>query len=249
MDKESINILNNLTSEFYLSCSDSFSATREHPWHGWDLCLASLKNLLHQEQLSVLDLACGNLRFISFLQKHTSAKLDAYAVDSCPQLLSNEVNAHFSDVDIIQELQNQTLTTALSHIPTCDITCSFGFFHHIPGNMHRFACMDTLLAKTKQDGFVLISLWQFSHSLKLLNKAEHATAQALALYPNLQLEPGDYLLNWQDDEHVFRYCHDFSDDEINDLIQHVTDKAKLVSRFNADGKDDNLNCYLVFQKL
>lgn len=248
MDRLSKDTLTTLTTEFYAQCAQSFSLTREHPWLGWKGCIDCIDTLNTADELSVLDIACGNLRFEAFLAKNLSATLDFYAIDSCPQMLDKSVQLNFFELDIIHKLDNKSFYAAIESIPLCDIVCSFGFFHHIPGIELRYSLLDAMLNKTKQSGYILISLWQFAKNEKLLTKAKATTEHACNLYPELHLEQGDWLLGWQNNTNLFRYCHSFDDDEIDALINYVSDKAKLTARFNADGKDNDLNCYLIFEK-
>lgn len=62
-----------------------------------------------------------------------------------------------------------------------------------------------------------------------------------------QFNEGDYLLGWRNLPGVYRYCHSFSDEEIDSLVTLVADKAKCVARFRADGRTGSLNEYLVLQ--
>lgn len=62
-----------------------------------------------------------------------------------------------------------------------------------------------------------------------------------------QFNEGDYLLGWRNLPGVYRYCHSFSDEEIDSLATLVADRAKCVARFRADGRTGSLNEYLVLQ--
>ena len=250
MDIETARILNALTSDFYARCAASFAATRTRPWYGWERCLEALDSVLAKPELSVLDFGCGNLRFENFLQQHTNAQLGIYAVDSCPELLdASQRMIHFVNLDIVSALWDRKLKDALIDVPACNLTCAFGLMHHIPGQEAREALLDTIINKTQIGGYALLSLWQFEHDERLARKAQTTTQVALERYPNLQLDEGDWFLGWQDEPNVLRYCHNFSDAEIDALIEHVNDRARLVERFNADGPNDDLNCYLVLQRL
>ena len=46
--------LTRITSEFYAQQAQSFSATRQAPWQGWQKCLESMPQLLAGEKPSVL---------------------------------------------------------------------------------------------------------------------------------------------------------------------------------------------------
>lgn len=250
MDAKTACKLNALTSDFYTRCATSFSSTRSQPWHGWERCLETIDAGIQQRpDISVLDFGCGNLRFEDFLTTHASARIHAYGIDSCTDLLPRTHDIQFKNLDIISTLWDETLADKLKDIPSCDLTCAFGLMHHIPGIHQRSQFLDIMLNKTRPGGYVLVSLWQFERDERLARKARETTQYALERYPDLQLDKGDWLLGWQDESDVLRYCHSFTDAKIDRLITHVTDKAQLVDRFCADGPNDDLNCYLVLQCL
>lgn len=250
MDIKTARMLNALTGEFYTRCAASFAQTRTRPWHGWQRCLDALGDvMLSRQELSVLDLGCGTLRFEDFLVEHTHAHLNVYAVDSCEAFLKNKHNVHFINLDIISTLWDDTFPSHLNDVPLCNLTCAFGLMHHIPGMRARMALLDTMLNKTTSGGYILISFWQFERDARLSRKARAATVAALERYPDLQLDENDWLLGWQDEADALRYCHSFTDAEIDTFVTHAADRAQLVDRFNADGPNDDLNCYLVFRRL
>ena len=71
----------------------------------------------------------------------------------------------------------------------------------------------------------------------------HALAE-LGLPP---LDAGDRLLGWRDEPGAYRYCHSFTDGEIDALAASVGHAVTEVARFRADGRDGALNSYLVLQ--
>lgn len=248
MDANTIHILNQWTTNFYASCADSFSATRQQPWDGWERLLDELSFEDRTETLSVLDVGCGNLRFEEFLTKHANADLELWAIDNCPQLLSPKTSVRFQELDIVSTLMSRDFLPSLK-APPCEWVTSFGLFHHIPSRELRMVLLENLIAKAKPGGVIVISLWRLEKDPRLLKKAQATTAEALALHPELQLEDHDWLLGWQDSSNVFRYCHSFSDAEIDDLIQRARTQTTLIHRYGADGKNHELNEYLVFEKL
>ena len=98
MDLQTQTTLNRMTSRFYRAHASSFSATRQAPWHGWqrslDVALAALdspqgENRANQSTapLTVLDLACGNLRYERFLAETLPSRaISAWAVDNADAL-------------------------------------------------------------------------------------------------------------------------------------------------------------------
>ncbi len=249
--------LSYVTSEFYAQQTQSFSATRQMPWQGWQQCLDAMPQLLVGEKPSVLDVGCGNLRFARFLRDEAGIVPAKYfAVDNCKPLVeSGDAGAHvselvFIELDVIKSLLDNTLSSRLI-VPACDLVVAFGFLHHVPGAQKRIQLLRTLLEKTKPGGFVCVSFWQFMNSQKLAAKAQETTAQGLRALgiDASELEEHDYLIGWQDKANTWRYCHHFSQEELDELLASLGPDVHVCTQFSADGKDNNLNRYVILQRL
>ena len=249
--------LSYVTSEFYTQQAQSFSATRQMPWQGWQQCLDAMPQLSAGEKLSVLDVGCGNLRFARFLCDEVGIVPAKYfAVDNCKPLVeSGEADIHISELafielDVIKSLLDNTLSSRLI-IPPCDLVVAFGFLHHVPGAQKRIQLLRTLLDKTKPGGFVCVSFWQFMNSQKLAAKAQEITAQGLRALgiDASELEEHDYLIGWQDKADTWRYCHHFSQEELDELLGSLGSDVQVYAQFSADGKDNNLNRYVILQRV
>lgn len=246
-----------ITSEFYAQQAQSFSATRQMPWQGWQQCLDAMPQLLSGEKPSVLDVGCGNLRFARFLCDEAGIVLSKYfAVDNCKPLVeSGDAGAQvselaFIELDVIKSLLDNTLSSRLT-VPSCDLVVAFGFLHHVPGAQKRIQLLHTLLDKTKPGGFVCVSFWQFMNSQKLAAKAQETTAQGLRALgiDASDLEQNDYLIGWQDKADTWRYCHHFSQEELDELLASLGLDVHVCAQFSADGKDNNLNRYVILQRV
>jgi SAM-dependent methyltransferase len=255
-----------LTNIFYTSCAQSFSQTRERAWDGWDQALKEIKNInaegaaseskITNLPISVLDLACGNMRFSRFLEQNKITS-QVLGIDSCNDLHAlgeaasfTHVHTNYVQLDIISALANNSLTqTLLTNVTSkLDLSVCFGFFHHLPQYELRKHALQSLIDLTKQDGFIVIAFWQFTNSERLLKKATDATKRAqLTTEISLDTANGDYFLGWQDDTNIFRYCHNYSEEEINSLITTQDKRVREVARFSADGKTNNLNRYVILQ--
>ena len=131
--------------------------------------------------------------------------------------------------------------------PRCDLAVSFGFLHHIPLPRWREEVLAMLAAKVRPGGFVIVSLWRFLENPLLARKAEATHEHALAELGLPPLDAGDRLLGWRDEPGAYRYCHSFTDGEIDALAASVGHAVTEVARFRADGRDGALNSYLVLQ--
>lgn len=131
-----------------------------------------------------------------------------------------------------------------------DCVVSFGFMHHVPGTQWRERFLNTLIDVTEPGGLICLSLWRFMDNEALAEKA-HRThrsgTQELSL-DAAQFEPSDYLIGWKNKPGAYRYCHSFTDSEVDALLASTGGKAKCLACFRADGRSDNLNEYLILRK-
>lgn len=205
--------------------------------------------------LSVFDLACGNLRFERYLEEALpDASLHIYAVDSCDELVSSADGPNapvtYESADIVGGLIDGSPLSRLHHAPQSDMAVSFGFLHHVPGEELRVRVLEGLIDAVRPGGCVAVSLWQFMNNLALAAKAEvtHAQAiEALDITPDA-LDEGDYLLGWKNVEGAWRYCHHFSDEEVDRLVAAISSRARVIDSFEADGRTGAMNRYVVLQK-
>ena len=261
MDLATARELSRLTGDFYARTSASFAQTRTTPWSGWQRVIDELGTCGTADgpaaSLRVVDLACGNLRFERLLAGAASegrvpSPIEVHALDSCDAMLDEPpitgVAVTYTHLDIAEVLfagdaLQDTLGTHVADLAVC-----FGFMHHLCLPTHRQRVLEALVESVVPGGMIAVSFWQLSKSERLLGKARAVTELAVTQYGLYGLEEGDYLLGWQDRTDVLRYCHDFSEQEIDDLAQAVA-SAEEVARFSADGATGNLNRYLIMRRL
>lgn len=246
MDTATADRLSQLTTAFYEQVAESFSATRQAPWEGWGRVLEET-SLVQREDLRLLDLACGNLRFERYLAGLRTSPMHVTAVDTCEGLapVSPIENASitYSHLDLTDS-GNLACTLGKS---TFDAAVCFGFMHHLPLHGQRVHLLRTLMDCVKPQGYVAVTFWQLSNSGRLLEKARSNTERAAQKLGITGLDSNDYLLGWQDRTDVVRYCHDFTEDEIDRLIAAAAPQAGETARFSADGATGNLNRYLILR--
>lgn len=277
MNNQTANILRRINNEFYAKNAASFASTRNNSWRGWQQAMEAIQAkdssfFTGGEELRVLDVACGNLRFETWLSdRYPDCSFDFAAVDNCQGLLpvfdGEEPSATtrfgaagngavvFQDLDVLDQLLSGGFRQVEDAIEgeDFDLVCSFGFMHHVPDSHNRIKLVHALASKVRPGGFLVLSLWQFMNSEELAARARESHAAGLerfaaeGLSPT-QLEPGDYLLGWNGDADAFRYCHHFNDVETAWLTMGVGEIARPVASFSCDGRTGNLNGYLVLQR-
>jgi SAM-dependent methyltransferase len=183
---------------------------------------------------------------------------------------------HYQELDILGLLLDGARLGDHLTAPPCDLSVSFGFMHHIPQRACREAALAGLVEQTRPGGLVIVSLWRFMDDEGLAQRARAiqeralrelglaaasaptaggraaAGAPAAADTPDAPtaartLDENDYLLGWQGIPGAYRYCHSFTDDEIDQLATSIVTRAPVVARFEADGRTGALNTYLVLQ--
>lgn len=156
-----------------------------------------------------------------------------------------------------------------------DLVACFGFMHHVPGEELRRELARELVHTARPGGIIAVSFWQFMDDKRLAAKAQEADRQAMAPFQGpdqslpangaaarplptnqpvraergpLDLEQGDHFLGWQGNTQTLRYCHHFTEAEIDALARSVSSEARELARFSADGKNNSLNRYLVLMR-
>lgn len=245
---------------------------------------------------SVLDIACGNLRFEAFLANaYPHIDWSFFAVDNCEPLVASgqediAKKVHFTCEDIVSNLLEALPAAEPANIPALaaatpfDLVVSFGFLHHIPSFDLRRRFLLEALSQVKPGGYLAVSFWQFLNDPAKRAKIEQTHAEALAFFagdretrandrdaldpgvgssssgdPNSgclklpaffadSLEPNDYFLGWKNEPGNYRYCHHFSNEEIDRIITALAPHTTVVESFSADGKPGNLNHYVILQR-
>ena len=244
---------------------------------------------------SVLDIACGNLRFEAFLANaYPHIDWSFFAVDNCEPLVASgqediAKKVHFTCEDIVSNLLEGLPAAKPANIPALaaatpfDLVVSFGFLHHIPSFDLRRKFLLEAFSQVKPGGYLVVSFWQFLNAPAKRAKIEQTHVEALAFFasgaearandrdaldrgvgsfssdnPNPSclkppaffagsLEPNDYFLGWKNEPGNYRYCHHFSNEEIDRIIAALAPHATVVESFSADGKPGNLNRYVILQ--
>jgi SAM-dependent methyltransferase len=241
MDAATAAYLIEINREFYTRFGDSFSATRHRLQPGVWRVLGMLKG-----DESILDLGCGNGELARELAKrrHHGPYL---GVDfSLPLLREAEAQpegflARFMEADLTQL---SVVSRQLSVAGGWSVITAFAVLHHIPSHDLRLELLRVANQLLKQDGAFIHSNWQFLNSAKL--KARIQPWQAVNL-SGAQVDPGDYLLDWQSGGQGLRYVHHFNEQELSDLAKESI--FAVIDTFYSDGETGNLGLYQIWKSL
>jgi len=249
MDDTTIKRLANLTTSFYQKTATDFSASRNMAWEGWEQLLPTISTI-KSSPTRVLDIACGNGRFAYFLsQKFPKKKFEYVGIDNNDQLLRDakkqsvtlNITLQFQKVDIIESLLDKK--ELLEDHQKFDLVVAFGFLHHIPGKELREQFFLFIKELCAESGYSVVTFWDFISAQRLEKK--QVDPDILGIDHN-KLDDGDYILDWQRGTAALRYANHTTPKERYRLAK--ASGLELVSEFCADGKEKNLNHYLVLQK-
>lgn len=215
--------INQLNSEFYSKHNKSFDKSRkDNFWKGFE----NVKKYLKNDQ-KILDLGCGNGRFLEFLmQNHT--KFEYLGVDNSSDFIIKNTQNYpaqkFIEVDIVSDLGQI--------INKYDLVTIFGVTHHIPSYEYRMEWFQKLREILNIEGVLVLSFWEFN-----FDKADKD------FKPNFyQIEKNDYFLGWKGDFSSHRYCHYFDQEEIEE-IKKILSNFRVLEEYSLDD-----NRYLILKK-
>jgi tRNA (uracil-5-)-methyltransferase TRM9 len=235
MKRSIIDQIVKLNTDFYQYHAEAFSRSRLNPWEGWgQICDTIQKQFPSQktQMISVLDLGCGNGRFLGFMANFVGEfpKFTYLGLDTCSKFLvplekEYQLDDHirFQALDVITNLDKLT--------ENYDVICAFGMYHHIPSQELRLNWVRQCLNLLTDRGILIISLWNFPLDKTLPSPID----------PD-DLEAGDYFLGWQDDTSHLRFAHLTNPTELTafTISEQFTNAIKPHST--------NYNTYLVLKK-
>jgi len=269
MDPQTRLALNAINREFYAAeeSAAGFSATRDHPWPGWERVWREVRRTGPTDRaLSVLDAGCGNGRFAAFLAERSPETIHYVGIDASQPLLKIAAQraqplarAQFVCGDLTNDLANDLSEASTAKASTekasFDSVVLFGVLHHLPGFEARAALLAALAELVTAGGLLAFTLWRFGapslwprFQSRVLPWRDYNRRAATPL-DLAQLEAGDHLLRWGDNpdsnDAPLRYCHYVDDAERDALV--ATLPLESVEHYVQDGRSNDLNQYVVLR--
>lgn len=223
---------------FYEKNAQEFSNTRNYYWQGWRKAWEVIKEY-NPDIKNVLDVGCGNGRFLSFLRENTDnftylgIDHSSNFISECQNKLADE-NSYFMRFNIAND--DFSKITNEKH----DLIVLIAVLHHIPGSVNRRELIKQLSRLLNPKGILILTFWDFLRDNRMQRRI---FPWSLSTFDKIELEEGDYLLKWSDSSDTQRYCHLFSEEEKQSLIQ--SSLLRPISVFSAD----NNNTYAILQKV
>ena len=231
--------LREINRRFYERFAGHFSQTRSHPWPGWH-------DLFDVPPRRVLDLGCGNGRYLHYLRQHGEPERYVGTDLSLPLLhAARQAALPSPHVGWVQHdlLEDPSLPFRRGSF---DQVVAFGVLHHVPGHEARVKLLRDGLRLLAEGGSLALTFWQFENETRFDRRRRPWSESPIPVDP-LDLEPGDHLLRWGDGEtrDAVRYCHGTSADEAREMAHAAG--GRLVRTYLADGKSGRLNLYAIFE--
>jgi hypothetical protein len=116
--------------------------------------------------------------------------------------------------------------------------------HHIPGFENRKKLIDSCMNVLAPKGLLAIAFWAFYEHERFQNRITAWDSDTVKKrYPDLDpddLEAHDYLLDWRQGAHAYRYCHYVNQAELTRLV----DGHRILTIYD----EDSSNRYAVLEK-
>lgn len=190
----------------------------------------------------LLDVGCGNGRLAERLGLE-GYRLDYTGVDVASKLIEvasasrmRSIKARFVEADVTAPGWQESVFGGAPF----DLALLLAVLHHIPGTTARQKLISDLYGLLAPHARLVMSNWQFMQNERLRTKI---VPWSIVGIEKEGLEPGDYLLDWKRGGTGYRYVHQFSETEIDELATSTGFAVEAQFR-----SDNDLNLYTVLRR-
>jgi len=235
--------VNSATAECLLDLNRRFYAERGHDFSETRLRVQPgvkrfLQNLRGDE--SILDLGCGNGSLARALSRsgHHGRYL---GVDFSTPLLEHARSGAYSFPVTFVQCELPLWARAGGSVEGqggWSLITAFAVLHHIPGRENRLALLARVRRELSPDGLFIHSNWRFSGNKRLEGRIHPWTTIGVDA---MQVDVGDYLLDWRRGGTALRYVHEFDEEELAGLASESG--FAVTESFYSDGVDRRSGLY------
>jgi SAM-dependent methyltransferase len=234
MSEETQQRLRELNRHLYDTFAGAFSDSRADSEPGFDRIVARMA-----PGERVLDLGCGQARLARLLPpgcSYAGVDFSAEMIREAREALAEHAtrNVRFVTADLVSDPWEAQTGGGFNWVVLRAV------LHHIPGYASRREVLQRAAQVLAPGGRVVVANWQFLQVERLRRRL--LPWSTLDLSPE-EVEPGDYLLDWQRQGHGLRYVHLVDEEELQRLAQDVG--LEIDTLFRADGHTNDLTLYAV----
>jgi len=235
-------VLNAINKTFYEVHGHSFDLTRQTAWPGWEKLLPIFQK--HKPK-KIIDLGCGNGRFLGFLKDKYTSPFFYTGIDSNTYLLESAKKTYPKETFLVGDVTQKLELTESDY----DAVVVFGLMHHLATKEQRKAFLSRVKRMLKPGGIAAVSWWQpdkmSGFDRKIVDiKSYNLTAKDRI--DEFSWQKNDFLMVWQNDHTHPRFVHIFDRFEIEELINFSG--LVITETFEADGRSGDMNIYTVVKK-
>ena len=183
----------------YDNFATTFSQSRKnHPWPELDYIIEDMKK---QGVSSVLDVGCGNGRFLEEWGKHEGGNIDYLGIDSSEWMITEAQKLHSHHR--FEVLEMSQLQTSNFKLQTFDAILFLASFHHLETRESRIQVLQDTKKLLTPDGRIYMTNWN------LLSQERYKDAHQWN--GDFQIKIGEFS----------RYYHGFTVEELAELFEEA----------------------------
>jgi hypothetical protein len=114
--------------------------------------------------------------------------------------------------------------------------------HHIPGRRRRLRLLREIRSLLKLHARCAISVWQFLQVPRLRRKVVAWSEVGL---DSIDVDDGDYLVDWRRGGRGLRYVHHFDEAELIGLCRRAG--FRVTETYHSDGETGDLGLYILLE--
>ncbi|MGC9469077.1 MAG: class I SAM-dependent methyltransferase [Anaerolineae bacterium] len=226
-----------LNRRFYNQFAEAFSDSRGRTEPGFERVLAEMR-----PGERILDLGCGQGR-LAYLVPAESPYVGVDYAESMLAVASERAEdrpggaLRFVEADLVADPWHESLDGPFDWIVLRAV------LQHIPGYQNRQRVVRRAAQVLAPEGAVVMANWQFLQIERLRRRILPWSTIDLT---EDDVEPGDYLLDWQRQGYGLRYVHLVDEAETARLASAAG--LEISQMFRADGHTNDLTLYAILRK-
>lgn len=227
--------------DLYSTYAQEFSNSRQAPWDGWKHLLKFLNSTPNPK---ILDLGCGNGRFLKYLINSDIEIGEYVGVDNSSELLKMtddfmdkaKSNTRTSKFELLNlDFENPSWGTELKG--QFDFIGAFGITHHLKSPESRRKFFETVNFLLEPGGFFAVTFWEFLKMERYANKITPIEVED---------SKNDFEMSFGKNG-AKRFCHYYNPLEIIEYTNNLP--FKIMEDYLDDGVENNQNHYIVYKKI